>query len=462
MSDTSNSHPFTAVILAAGEGTRMKSKKSKVLHEVGGLSMLGHVMRLAHEAGAEEIVVVRSAGEKGDAVEAEARRIDPGVRIALQDPPQGTGHAVQCAVPVMTQSNRDMVVLYADTPLLRLENIAGLLDCLKDNQAVTVLGFHPEDPAQYGRLVMGLGDDLEAIVEFNEASEVQHAITYCNSGVMAIRGALQEDLLKRLTNDNAKGEYYLTDLVAHARDLGHPCKAVEALEEDVLGVNSRSELARAEGIFQRRLRAEMMRQGVTLISPESVFFAFDTTIGRDCVIEPNVFFGPGVTIGEGVSIHANSHLVGARVADGADIGPFARLRPDADIGEGARIGNFVEVKKATVEKGAKVNHLSYIGDARIGEKTNIGAGTITCNYDGYNKYVTDIGANVFIGSNTALVAPVTVEDGANVAAGSTITDHVPGDAFAIARGRQVIKEGRAKVYRAEKAKEKEARKKETS
>lgn len=457
MSDNSAERPFTAVILAAGDGSRMKSARPKVLHEIGGLSMLGHVMHLAKEAGAAEIVIVRSAA--GEAVEQEARAQNSDVKIAVQDPPQGTGHAVQCALPELDDSELDVVVLYADTPLLRPKNVTDLLSALEEGHSIAVLGFHPEDPAAYGRLVVGPGNELEAIVEFNDGSDRERAIDYCNSGVMAVKGRTLSSLLSKLTNKNAKKEFYLTDLVGLARGEDLSAMAVEAAADDVLGVNARVELAGAEALFQSRRRQQVMEDGVTLMDPSTTYLSWDTSFGTDCILEPNVFIAPGVTIENNVRIRANSHLEGAVIEDGAEIGPFARIRPEARIGPRAKIGNFVEVKKASIEEGAKVNHLSYIGDARVGAKTNIGAGTITCNYDGFNKYVTDIGSDVFIGSNTALVAPVSVGDGANVAAGSTITEKVPGDALGVARGRQSNKEGWAVTFRAQKAQEKEQKKK---
>jgi bifunctional UDP-N-acetylglucosamine pyrophosphorylase/glucosamine-1-phosphate N-acetyltransferase len=456
MSKDRSPRPFTAIILAAGEGTRMKSKLPKVLHRIAGLSMIGHVTLMARQAGAEEIIVVRSAS--GQEVEDAVLAIDSDVKFAVQDPPQGTGHAVQCAVPELASETRDVLVLYADTPLLREDNIFGLQKALEDGASVAVLGFHPKDPAAYGRLVVGPGDVLEAIVEYNDAGDRERSIDFCNSGVMAIKGPALRPLLDKLTNRNAKSEYYLTDLVAHAHEAGDSCKAVEARENDVLGVNARDELASAEAIFQRRKRRDVMQAGTTLLDPSTTYFSWDTSLAEDVTVEPNVFFGTGVTVERGATIHAFSHLEGAQVGERVHIGPFARLRPEAKIGKDAKIGNFVEVKKASVEAGVKISHLSYIGDARIGEASNIGAGTITVNYDGYNKHTTDIGKGVFIGSNSALVAPVKIGDNANVAAGSTITEDVSKNAMAIARGRQVSKEGRAKTYRAEKAKEKAEKK----
>jgi bifunctional UDP-N-acetylglucosamine pyrophosphorylase/glucosamine-1-phosphate N-acetyltransferase len=461
MSNENARRRFAVMILAAGEGTRMKSARSKVLHEIGGLSMIGHVIHLARDIGAAEVVIVRSA--KGEAIEEQARRLAPEAKFAIQDPPLGTGHAVQAGLSALDGFDGDILVLYADTPMLRLENLAALRDGFDTGASVCVLGFHPQHPAEYGRLVVaGWASSelpqLQAIVEFGDANEVQRAIDFCNSGVMAIAGDKATDLLGSLTNENAKGEYYLTDLVGLARHAGLDCVAVEAQEDDVIGVNSRVELAQAEAIFQARARHKAMSEGVTLLDPATTYFSFDTHFGRDIVVGPNVMFGVGVSVGDGATIKAFSHIEGAIIAAGAEVGPFARLRPGAEIGEGAKVGNFVEIKKATIESGAKVNHLTYIGDARVGTKSNIGAGTITCNYDGYNKFFTDIGADVFVGSNTALVAPVKISDGANIAAGSTITKDVPSDTLAVARGRQSNLAGKAKSYRAKLAAEKAKKK----
>lgn len=458
MSKETLSRPFAAVILAAGEGTRMKSDRPKVLHAVGGLSMIGHVINLARANGAAEIVVVR--GVSGEAIEAEAKRLAPEAKFAVQDPPLGTGHAVQAAMSALEGFDGDILVLYADTPMLRPENLAALRESFDTGASISVLGFRPKDPAQYGRLIAAGSARsnhyaLQAIVEYNDADPVERAVGFCNSGVMAIRGAEAAKLLAGLTNNNTKGEYYLTDLVGLARKAGLDCVAVEASEDDVLGVNSRVELAQAEAVFQARARHQAMKDGVTLLDPATTYFSFDTELGRDIIVGPGVVFGAGVAVADGATIKAFSHIEGATIKTKAQVGPFVRLRPGAEIGEEAKIGNFVEIKKATIEQGAKVSHLSYIGDARVGAGSNIGAGTITCNYDGFNKYFTDIGTNVFVGSNTALVAPVKVGDGANIGAGSTITKDVPGDALAVARGRQSILAGWAKTYRAKQLAKKE-------
>jgi len=388
-----------------------------------------------------------------------AKAVAP-IATAVQDPPLGTGHAVQAAMPALKGFKGDVLVLYGDTPLLTTATLKALVAARrgKADPAVVVAGFRPADPAAYGRLVLDAKGGLEAIVEFKECTPEQKQIGFCNGGMMLMDGARLPDLLKRLDNKNAKGEYYLTDLVHLARAKGWACRAVEVSEIDVMGVNNRAELAVAESHMQGRLRLAALESGVTMTAPETVFLRADTKLGRDVVIEPHVVFGPNVEIADNVLIRAFSHIEGARVASGATLGPYARLRPGADIGVDAHIGNFVEIKQARIEAGAKVNHLTYIGDARVGAKANIGAGTITCNYDGFNKSHTDIGAGAFIGSNSALVAPVKIGDGALVAAGSTITGDVPADALALARGRQENKPGLAAKFRAiQAAKKKQAK-----
>jgi bifunctional UDP-N-acetylglucosamine pyrophosphorylase/glucosamine-1-phosphate N-acetyltransferase len=431
---------FAAVILAAGQGTRMKSSRPKVLHAVAGRPMIGHVAAAVGTLGPARIVVVTARG--GEAV-ADAV---PGAVAAVQDPPLGTGHAVLAARPALQGFDGDILVLFGDTPLVTAATLKAMLEARRNGPAVVVMGFRPADPAAYGRLVTGPAG-LERIVEFKDASLAERAIGLCNAGVMALDGRHAFDLLAAVGNANAKGEFYLTDVVEIARQRGLACAVVEADAEEVLGINSRLELAGAEAIVQRRLRRAAMEAGATLLDPDSVHLCHDTVLGRDVVIEPNVFFGPGVVIGDDVVIRGFSHLEGARVAAGATIGPFARLRPGAVLGEAAHIGNFVEVKAATVEPGAKVNHLTYIGDARIGAKANIGAGTITCNYDGFGKYHTDIGAGAFIGSNSALVAPVRIGDNAIVGAGSTITQDVPAGAVTVVRGTKTEREGAAARFR---------------
>ncbi|PWE17090.1 bifunctional UDP-N-acetylglucosamine diphosphorylase/glucosamine-1-phosphate N-acetyltransferase GlmU [Marinicauda salina] len=435
--------PRAAVILAAGQGTRMKSALAKPLHAVGGATMLDWSLDLAAECGADRRVVVWGAHSPAVRDAAEAA----GAKAALQHPPEGTGHAVLCAKEALADFDGDVVVLYADTPLIRPETIDRVFAALDDGAAVAVLGFEPEDPDGYGRLIEDAHGGLEAIVEAKDASPEELAVRLCNSGVLACSASLLFDLLSEVGNDNAKGEYYLTDIVALARGRGLSCVAVRGAESEMLGVNSRADLAAAEAAFQARRRAEMMEAGVTLVAPETVFFSRDTQIAADVVVEPNVVFGPGVTVAGGARIRAFSHLEGCTVGEGCEVGPYARLRPGAALEPDAKIGNFVEVKKARIGKGAKANHLSYIGDADVGAGANIGAGTITCNYDGYFKHRTIIGENAFIGSNTALVAPVTVGTGAFTGSGGVITDDVPDDALALARARQEIKPGWAKRFR---------------
>jgi bifunctional UDP-N-acetylglucosamine pyrophosphorylase/glucosamine-1-phosphate N-acetyltransferase len=450
--------PTAAVILAAGKGTRMKSDLAKVLHPLAGRPMVRHLIATLEAVRASRTIVVVGPG-----MEAVAEAVAP-LPTALQAEQRGTGDAVKAARKALSGFAGDVLVLYGDTPLLTVETLERMLAARRaaPHPAVVVLGFEPDDPAEYGRLIGGPDGALEAIVEYREADAAQRRIGLCNSGVMAIDGAVLFDLLDAVTDDNAKGEYYLTDLVAIARSRGLPCAYVMAPVDELVGVNSRADLAVAERILQGRLRAAAMAGGVTMLDPETVWLSHDTAFGRDVVVQPNVFFGPGVTIGDGVTIKAFSHIEGARVAEDAILGPYARLRPGAEIGRAAHIGNFVEIKAAVVEAGAKANHLSYIGDARIGAGANIGAGTITCNYDGFTKSLTDIGAGAFIGSNSALVAPVKIGDGAIVGAGSTITRDVPADALSVARGDQKDFEGWASKFRARKAKEKEARKKASS
>jgi bifunctional UDP-N-acetylglucosamine pyrophosphorylase/glucosamine-1-phosphate N-acetyltransferase len=416
------------IVLAAGKGTRMKSSLPKVLHPIAGRAMIHHVLATAAELAPALTVVVLARG-----MEPVARAVAPAV-VAVQDPPLGTAHAVLAAADALEGFDGDVLIAFADTPLVTLATYRRMLERrrAKDDPAVVVLGFRPADPAAYGRLVVKKGR-LKRIVEAAEADEGELAIGLCNAGLMALDGRRALDLLRGIGNDNGKGELYLTDVVAVARARGFEAAVVEAGEDEVMGINSRAELARAEAIWQRRRRGHAMDEGVTLVDPDTVFFSADTVLGRDVAIGPNVVFGPGASVEDGVRIEAFCHIEGAHVASGARIGPFARLRPGADIGEDAHIGNFVEIKKAVIEKGAKANHLSYIGDARVGAQANIGAGTITCNYDGFAKHFTDIGAGAFIGSNTALVAPVKVGDGALVGAGSTITGDVAADAIAVAR-----------------------------
>ena len=433
--------PVAVIVLAAGQGTRMNSDLPKVLHLLAAAPLLDHALAAARGLEPERTILV--IGHGGEAVAAAARDIDPEIRIVRQEEQLGTAHAVRQAAPELAGFEGDVVILYADTPLVRPETLAAMLDARASGAAVVVLGFEAADPGGYGRLVTRDGA-LEAIVEAKDATPDQLAIRLCNSGLLAADAATLAALLAEVGNDNAKGEYYLTDVVALARARGLTAAAITCDEAETLGVNSRADLAIAEAAFQARARAEALANGTTLTDPATVWFALDTVIGRDVTIGPNVFFGPEVTIESGATIHAFSHLEGCHVSRGARIGPFARLRPGAEIAEDAHIGNFVEVKNAIVEEGAKANHLTYIGDARVGRGANIGAGTITCNYDGVFKHRTEIGAHAFIGSNSALVAPVRIGDGALVAAGSVITTDVPADALAVARAKQETKPGLAR------------------
>jgi len=421
----------------------MRSRTPKVMHAVGGRPMLGHVLESVRASGATRFAVV--VGPDATDVRAFVRRQAPEAAVYKQAERLGTAHAVLAARSELKNGPDDVIVAYGDTPLLTAATLKRLRTALGKGADLVVLGFRSADPTGYGRLIVDDGR-LVAIREEKDADRAERMVDFCNAGVMGFRGRLAP-LLKKIGNVNAKGEYYLTDLVAIARDAGMTAMALEGDEMEFLGVNSRIELASAERAFQDRARRAAMEAGVTLIAPESVWFSYDTKIGRDVIVEPNVFFGPGVIVGEGALIRANSHIDAARVGPGAVVGPFARLRPDANIGANAHIGNFVEVKNAQIEEGAKVNHLTYVGDARVGAGANLGAGTITCNYDGFDKHPTDIGAGAFIGSNSALVAPVTIGAGAYIATGSIITMDVPADAMAVARGRQENKPGWAAKLR---------------
>jgi bifunctional UDP-N-acetylglucosamine pyrophosphorylase/glucosamine-1-phosphate N-acetyltransferase len=433
-----------AIVLAAGEGTRMRSARPKVLHEIGGRPLLAHVLAAAQDAGCSDIALV--VGPDHAALSELARARAPRTQVFEQRERLGTAHAVLAAKPAIERGADDILVMFADTPLVRRETLSKLRDALAQGAGVAVLGFTPEDPAGYGRLLTE-GDELVAIREERDATADERTIGLCNAGLMALSGARALDLLARIGNRNAKGEYYLTDAVATARDLGLKAVAIETGEDDVRGINTKAQLAQAEAVLQQRLRAAALEAGVTMTAPETVFLSADTKFGKDVTIEPNVVFGPGVTVDDGASIRAFSHLEGAHVGKGARVGPFARLRPGADLGADVHIGNFVEVKASSIEDGAKANHLAYIGDARVGEGANIGAGTITCNYDGVNKHRTDIGKDAFIGSNSSLVAPVKIGDGAYIGSGSVITQDVPADSLALERSAQTIKPGWAKRLR---------------
>ncbi|TVR99736.1 MAG: bifunctional UDP-N-acetylglucosamine diphosphorylase/glucosamine-1-phosphate N-acetyltransferase GlmU [Rhodospirillales bacterium] len=431
------------VVLAAGLGTRMKSGLPKVLHPLAGRSMIAHLVDTVSELQPERMVVV--VGEDMAAVQA---AVAPHPTV-VQSPRLGTGHAVMAARPLLEGFAGTVLVVYGDTPLITAMTLERMLAVRRHapHPSVVVLGFRPADPGAYGRLMVDAEGGLEAIVEAKDAAAEQLALGLCNSGVMAVDGANLFRLLDRVGNDNAKGEYYLTDIVALARSEGLPCGYVEGDVSELVGVNSRADLAAAEAILQDRLRAVAMAEGATLIDPRTVYFSWDTVLGQDVTVGPSVMFGPGVKVGDRVEILGFCHIEGATIAHGARIGPFARLRPGAAVATDAHIGNFVEIKNASIEMGAKVNHLSYIGDARIGAGANVGAGTITCNYDGFFKSHTDVGAGAFIGSNTCLVAPVRIGDGAIVGASSAIAKDVPADALAVTRGPHLVRDGWAKRFR---------------
>ena len=425
------------IILAAGMGTRMNSDLPKVLHPIAGAPMLVHAMKSGAALPPAQTIVV--AGHGAEIVEKAAKSYDPDVTVALQPEQLGTAHAVAQARDALDGFDGDALVLYGDTPFIRPETLAAMA-AARLTHDIVVLGFKAADPGRYGRLIMK-DNQLDRIVEFKDASDEERSVNICNSGVLSGNSSTLFGLIDAVENDNAAGEYYLTDIIGIARAQGLTATVVICDEAETLGINARSELAGAEALFQARARADAMADGVTLIAPETVFFAYDTVVGRDTVIEPNVVFGPDVTIESGVTIRAFSHLEGCHVSRGAMIGPYARLRPGAELAEDAKVGNFVEIKNAQVAAGAKINHLSYIGDAEVGARSNIGAGTITCNYDGVFKHKTTIGADTFIGSNTMLVAPVTVGDAAMTGSGSVITRDVPAGDLAVGRARQENKTG---------------------
>ena len=439
------------IILAAGKGTRMNSDLPKVLHPLAGEPMLLHALAAGEtlDPAARVVVAGHGAEEVRDVILAH----DATIRVVEQAEQLGTAHAVAQARPALQDFDGMAVVLYGDTPFIQPETLERMTEALAQNDVV-VLGFEAADPARYGRLVMN-GTQLERIVEFKDATEAERALTLCNSGVVACRAALLFELIEAVGNDNAAKEYYLPDIVAIAGARGLTATAVTCEEWETLGINSRAELARAEAGFQNRARAALMEDGVTFTAPETVYLSRDTVIGRDAVVEPYTVFGPGVTVESGATVRAFSHLEGCHVSRGAIVGPYARLRPGAELAENVRVGNFVEIKNAELSEGAKVNHLSYIGDATVGAAVNIGAGTITCNYDGVMKHHTSIGAGAFIGSNTMLVAPVTIGEGALTGSGSVITSDVEPHALALARAPQVEKPGMARklfeVLRAKKA-----------
>lgn len=442
------------VVLAAGKGTRMKSDLPKVLHKVAGRSMLAHVLDLAKSVGGAKVATVIGPGM--DLVRAEAEREVPGGDVFVQEHQRGTADAVLAARKALSEHSGDVIVLYADTPLITSETLLRMRACLGDGASVAVLGFEAEDPSGYGRLLRDASGGLSAIREDKDASAAEREVRLCNSGVTGFAVPDIVALLNAIGNDNAKGEYYLTDAVEMARAQGGSAGVVVCDEEEVLGVNARDQLAVAEARFQARARLKAMQDGVTMIAPETVWLSHDTVIGRDVVIEPNVFIGPGVKIGDRVQIKANCHIeghdaksrAGVEIGEGTVVGPYARLRPGARLGADVHIGNFVEIKNVAMGDGAKANHLSYIGDATVGSGCNIGAGTIFCNFDGFNKAKSTLGNGVFIGSNSAIVAPVTIGEGAYVAAGSTITKNVEAGALAIERADQEQRKGWADKYRA--------------
>ncbi len=443
-----NERSCLSIILAAGEGTRMKSALPKVLHRIAGLPMVAHVVRAAEAAGTGDLALVIGHGAKQ--MREAVQKFVPRAETFVQEKRLGTAHAVLAARAAIERGHDDVLVMFGDTPLIDAEALKAARQKLAEGAAVVVIGFRTENPTGYGRLIEK-GGRLVAIREEKDCSDEERAIKFCNGGLMAVAGSHVLALLDAVGNHNAKGEYYLTDIVEIAGGKGLEVVATEASFDNALGINNRAELAEAEAIWQKRRRREAMLEGATLIAPETVFFSYDTQVGQDAVIEPNVWFGPGVTVDAGATVHAFSHIEGATVGPNAEVGPFARLRPGADLRRKAKVGNFCEVKKAVVEEGAKVNHLTYIGDARVGAGANIGAGTITCNYDGYSKFFTDIGAGAFIGSNSALVAPVSIGDGAYVASGSVITENVPDDALAFGRSRQKTLPGKAKELRERRA-----------
>ncbi|USG63232.1 bifunctional UDP-N-acetylglucosamine diphosphorylase/glucosamine-1-phosphate N-acetyltransferase GlmU [Sneathiella marina] len=438
---------IAAVVLAAGAGTRMNSSKPKVLHEIGGRPMVSHLLDTVNQLGTERVVVVTAPNM--DAVQ---RQVAPAT-IAIQHQAKGTGHAVLSSLDALDGFEGDVLVLFGDCPLIKLETLRAMVEKRREQSAaVAVLGFEPEDAAEYGRLVTNTAGELEAIVEFADADAKTRAIGICNSGVMVFDGSKLASLIGAITDNNSKGEFYLTDVVEIANSQGLTCTYVIGDELELLGINNRVQLSQAEQVVQSQWRQQVMEGGATLIDPASVWLSYDTKIGQDVVIEPNVFIGTNVIIRDNVRVKAHSHLEGTTIGERAQIGPFARLRPGANLASDVRVGNFVEIKKSMIETGAKISHLSYIGDAEIGSEANIGAGTITCNYDGFDKFATKIGAGSFIGSNTALVAPVTVGEGAIVGAGSTITRNVEADALAIERGDENQKPGWAERFRSLKKK----------
>ena len=441
----SDQRRFAVVILAAGQGTRMRSDTHKVLHPIASRPLLLHLLDRVDALGADKRVVV--VGKGREQVEAAIGGRD--VTVAFQAEQKGTGHAVQQAAEALAGYDGPVLILYGDTPFVQAETLRRMLDRLDggDGPGVVVLASCPENPLKYGRIILGEGDRIAKMVEYKDATEEERAVRLCNSGMMAIRAKDLFRWLAKVGNDNAAGEYYLPDVVNIAAAEGREAVVIEGDPYETAGVNSRAELAHLELEWQRRRREQVLHEGATLIDPESVWFAYDTKLGRDVTVEPHVVFGPGVEVADGATIHAFSHIEGATIGAKAKIGPFARIRPGTRLAERSKVGNFVELKKADVGEGAKVNHLSYVGDASVGARANIGAGTITCNYDGFGKYRTEIGEGAFIGSNSALVAPVRIGDGAIVGAGSVITEDVEPDSLAVGRAEQKGIAGWARRFR---------------
>jgi bifunctional UDP-N-acetylglucosamine pyrophosphorylase/glucosamine-1-phosphate N-acetyltransferase len=439
------------IVLAAGEGTRMRSSVPKVLHPVAGQSLLAHVLH-ATPTGPGAALAVIIGPDHADVAD-EVRRIRPEAATSVQAERLGTAHAVLAARAAIAHGADDLLIVFGDTPLISADTFARLRAPLKGGAALAVLGFRAADPSGYGRLLVE-GDKLVAIREHADATPAERAVTLCNAGVMAFDGRRALQIIEKIGNANSKAEYYLTDAVGIVRDLGLEAVVIETSEDEVRGINTKAQLAEAEQVMQARLRKAALDAGVTMIAPDTVFLAADTRFGNDVTIEPFVVIGPGVTIADGAVIHSFSHIVQASIGKKASVGPYARLRPGTSLGDGARIGNFVETKAAILEAGVKVNHLSYIGDAQIGANTNIGAGTITCNYDGFSKHKTMIGAGAFVGTNSSLVAPVKIGNGAYIGSGSVITKEVPDDALAVERSPQVNREGGAKRYRELKTRDK--------
>ena len=440
------------IVLAAGEGTRMRSASPKVLHPVAGQSLLSHVLAAVPNSSAIAVVV----GPDHDVVAEEVRRVRPEASTFVQRERLGTAHAVLAARDAIAAGVDDLLIAFGDTPLISAATFERLRQALKNGATLAVLGFRATDPTGYGRLLVE-NNHFVAIREQTDASPAERAINLCNAGVMAFDGRKALAILEKIGNANSKGEYYLTDAVAIVRDLGLEAVVVETSEDEVRGINTKTQLAEAEHVMQTRLRNAALDAGVTIVAPETVFLSADTTFGKDVTIEPFVVIGPGVSVEDGAVIHSFSHIEQASIGKRASVGPYARLRPGTSLGEGARIGNFVETKAATLEAGVKVNHLSYVGDARVGANTNIGAGTITCNYDGFGKHRTEIGSGAFVGTNSSLVAPVKIGNGAYIGSGSVITRDVPDDAMAVERSQQTNREGGARRYRELKTRGKQPR-----